>query len=161
MRPGTLFYVDNKVLWAHPFDETTRQLSGNRRRLMGGLPESTAFSVSNTGVLAYWTQPLIQQAAQLQWMDRRGNRLDLVNTPVVYDGFNLSRSGTRLATAQVGSDGSSYGCTISRAAAGSRSRQIQWAQCQSGHPMKSSSCICVQVSCASSTPSEALAKPSD
>ena len=50
--PGYLFYVDNKVLWAHPFDDTTRQLSGNRRRLMGGLPESTAFSVSNTGVLA-------------------------------------------------------------------------------------------------------------
>jgi len=107
--PGYLFYVENMVLWAHPFDETTRHLMGERRRVVGGLPAVGSgvapFSVSHTGVLAYWTQSLSQQAAQLQWMDRKGNRLGLVGSPAVYDGFDLSRNGSKVVSAQVGKDG--------------------------------------------------------
>jgi hypothetical protein len=56
-------------------------------------------------VLAYWTLPLIQQAAQLQWIDRKGNRLGLVGSPVVYDGFDLSRNESKLLSALPGKDG--------------------------------------------------------
>jgi Tol biopolymer transport system component len=96
-----LFYVEDDVLWAHPFDETSHRLIGNRHRVI----YRSSFSVSHTGVLAYWTQPLIQQKAQLQWVDRKGNRLGLVGSPAVYDGFDLSRNGDRLISAQAGKDG--------------------------------------------------------
>ena len=96
--PGTLFYVASMVVWAHSFDEASGQLRGERRRVIGGLPVNgglgvAAFSVSNTGVLAFWPQGLIQQAAQLQWKDRAGNCVGLVGVPTVYDGFSLSRDG--------------------------------------------------------------------
>jgi Tol biopolymer transport system component len=99
--PGYLFYVENMVLWAHPFDESSRRLIGERRRVVAGLATAgktgvTPFSVSRTGVLAHWTQSVIQQAAQLQWMDRKGNRLGLVGSSAVYDGFDLSRNESQL-----------------------------------------------------------------
>jgi len=107
--PGYLFYVEEMVLWVHPFDETTRRLTGERRRVVGGLPGggsgAAPFSVSHTGVLAYWTQSLAQQAAQLQWMDRKGNRLGLVGSPAVFDGFDLSRNGSKVVSAHVIKDG--------------------------------------------------------
>ena len=108
--PGTLFYVEDMVVWAHPFDEASGHLHGNRQRVLGGVPVSggagaAAFSVSHTGVLALWPQALIQQAAQLQWMDRTGRRVGLVGPPTVYDGFNLSRDDARVAWAQVGREG--------------------------------------------------------
>ena len=108
--PGTLFYVEDMVIWAHPFDEASGRLHGERQRVVGGMPASGgsgsfAFSVSHTGVLALWPQALIQQAAQLQWIDRTGRRVGLVGTPTVYDGFNLSRDGARVASAQVGREG--------------------------------------------------------
>jgi Tol biopolymer transport system component len=107
---GHLFYVEKEVLWAQPFDEASRQIVGNRRRVVSGIPVAAAagaapFSVSGTGVLAYWTQSLIQQAAQLQWIDRKGGRLGLVGSPAVYDGFDLSRDQSKLLSAQVGKDG--------------------------------------------------------
>ena len=66
--PGTLFYVEDMVVWAHPFDEASGRLNGNRQRVIGGVPVSggagaAAFSVAHTGVLAPWPQALIQQAA--------------------------------------------------------------------------------------------------
>jgi serine/threonine protein kinase len=107
--PGYLFYVEDMVLWAQPFDESNLRLSGERRRVANGVPlagpGAAPFSVSHSGVLAYWTQSLIQQAAQLQWIDRKGVRLNLVGSPAVYDGFDLSRNGSRLVSAQVGKDG--------------------------------------------------------
>jgi len=108
--PGSLFFVENGVLWVRPFDESSRRLTGERRRVTAGLPNAAGpgvvpFSVSNTGVLAYWTQSLITQAAQLQWIDRKGNRLGLVGAPAVYDGFDISPDGSQLVSAQVGLDG--------------------------------------------------------
>jgi Tol biopolymer transport system component len=107
--PGYLFYVVDAVLWVQPFDETNLRVTGERRRIVSGVPVAgpgaAPFSVSRTGILAYWTQSLIQQAAQLQWMDRKGNPLDLVGSPAVYDGFDLSRNQSKLASAQVGKDG--------------------------------------------------------
>jgi len=108
--PGYLLFVEDMVLWAQPFDESNGRLTGERRRIVGGMPlaggtGASAFSVSRAGTLAYWTQPLIQQAAQLQWIDRKGNRLGLVGSPAVYDGFDISPSGSQLASARVGRNG--------------------------------------------------------
>jgi Tol biopolymer transport system component len=107
---GNLFYVDSGVLWAQPFDEAAARPVGARRRLVNGVPMAgttgaAPFSVSRTGVVAYWTQSLIQQAAQLRWIDRTGARLGLVGSPAVYDGFNLARDESKLVYAQVGLNG--------------------------------------------------------
>jgi serine/threonine protein kinase/Tol biopolymer transport system component len=104
---GHLFYVENNVLWAQSFDKSSRRLVGSRHRVVSGIPAAgpAPFSVSETGVLAYWTLPLIQQAAQLQWIDRKGSRLGRVGSPAVYDGFDLSRNDSRLLSAQAGKDG--------------------------------------------------------
>ena len=109
--PGYLLYAENSVLWAHPFDESSRRLTGQRRRVTAGLPGTggqggaSPFTVSASGVLAYWSQSLIQQATQLQWMDRKGQRIGMLGSPAVYDGFHLSRDQSRLAWAQAGREG--------------------------------------------------------
>jgi serine/threonine protein kinase/Tol biopolymer transport system component len=104
--PGYLLYVENGVLWAHAFDETSYRLIGERRPVVSGLPQNLpSFSASHTGVLAYWTQSPVQQGAQLRWIDRDGTRGDLVGEPAVYDGFDLSRNGSRVVSSQVGKEG--------------------------------------------------------
>ena len=104
--PGYLLYVDNRVLWAHAFDETSHRLLGEPREVVSGLPRNLpSFSASDTGVLEYWTQSLVQQGAQLQWIGRDDTRGDLVGSPAVYDGFDLSVDGSRVVSAQVGKDG--------------------------------------------------------
>jgi len=56
-------------------------------------------------VLVYWTQSLIQNVAQLQWMNRGGDVIGRLGKPAVYDGFDLSPDGSRIAAAQVGRQG--------------------------------------------------------
>ena len=133
--PGYLLYVENSVLWAHPFDESSRRLTGQRRRVTAGLPGAggqgaSPFAVSASGVLAYWSQSLIQQAAQLQWMDRQGQRSGVLGSPAVYDGFHLSRDQSRVAWAQVGRDGIDSGPRIWLVAAAFHCGSIRAARCR-------------------------------
>ena len=102
--PGYLLYVQDGVLWAQPIDDVSLAVDGARRRIARGIPigggGAAPFSVSPAGVLAYWTQSLIQRA-QLQWMERDGTVLTRVGQPAVYDGFDLSPDDTLVAAAQV------------------------------------------------------------
>jgi hypothetical protein len=47
----------------------------------GGGMGASPFTVSASGVLAYWSQSLIQQATQLQWMNRQGQRIGMIGSP--------------------------------------------------------------------------------
>jgi Tol biopolymer transport system component len=105
---GHLFFVDGDDLWAQPLDESTLQVRGSRRRVARGVPTggpgAAPFSVSESGIVVYWTQPLIQPPAQLQWMDRAGNVLKRLGDPAEYDGFDLSPDGRRIAAGLTGTD---------------------------------------------------------
>ena len=105
---GHLFYIDNGVIWAQALDESAGAFVGERRRIAAGVPVAgpgaAPFSVSPSAV-AYWTQSLIQQASELKWFDRAGNSTSTAAPLAVYDGFDLSRDGSRLVSAEVGKDG--------------------------------------------------------
>ena len=105
---GHLFHVEDTVLWGQRFDEAANRLVGERRRLAAGIPLAGAgaapFSISPSAV-AYWTQSLVQPASELKWFDRRGVATTAVGDRAVYDGFDVSRDGSRLVSAEVGTGG--------------------------------------------------------
>lgn len=107
---GHVFYVENGVLWSQRLDEDAGRFLGDRSRAAGGVPVgglgTAPFSVSSS-VIAYWTQSLVQQSSELRWFDREGNAGTVVSARAVYDGFDTSRSGARLATAEVAENGPS------------------------------------------------------
>ena len=59
--PGYVFLVQDATLFARPFDEKRLVFSGEPIRLLDGIPVTppgrAPFSVSPTGLLAYWTYP--------------------------------------------------------------------------------------------------------
>ncbi len=59
--PGYIFFVQDATLFARPFDETRLEFSGEPIRIVDGIPVMgpgrAPFSVSATGVLAYWPYP--------------------------------------------------------------------------------------------------------
>lgn len=80
--PGYLLYVRNGELVAHRFDTTAYQLVGDPSVLGRGLwlaVPSTAVSASDTGVLAFATQPV--PVTQLTWVDRSGRPVATVGEP--------------------------------------------------------------------------------
>ena len=80
--PGYLLYVRNGELVAHRFDTTANQLVGDPSVLGRGLwlaVPSIAVSASDTGVLAFATQPV--PVTQLTWVDRSGRPMGTVGEP--------------------------------------------------------------------------------
>ena len=73
--PGYVFFVQDAVLFARPFDEQRLEFSGEPTRIVEGVPVMgpgrAPFSVSAAGVLAYWPYPVGTPAA-LHWFDRNG-----------------------------------------------------------------------------------------
>ena len=106
---GHVFFIRDDTLYARPFDEHRVAFSGNEVPVVAGIPATTParapFSVSNAGVLAYWTHPL-GTSAMLQWFDRTGHRSTAVDTPRLYRGFDLSADGTRLVFSRIDDSGS-------------------------------------------------------
>jgi hypothetical protein len=96
---GYVFYVNDNVLFARPFDERRLDFSGEPTRVAEGVPVMgpgrARFSVSAAGVLAYWPHPH-GLPARLRWFDRAGHPSSAVDTPALYQGFGLSPNGDRL-----------------------------------------------------------------
>jgi serine/threonine protein kinase/Tol biopolymer transport system component len=92
---GYVFFGQDSSLFARPFDESQLVLTGEPTRIAEGLGFSTgdtssyAFSVSPLHTLVYWGGPW-QQATQLTWFTRAGQRLGTVGEPGEYMGFALS-----------------------------------------------------------------------
>jgi Tol biopolymer transport system component len=102
--PGYLFYVRGQTLTAQPVDRNDFRPSGPAVPIAEGLekigPGSAAFSVSNTGVLAYWsgtgTPP-----SQLTWRARDGAMTSRVGPPGGYLSLSLSPDERRIAVGRV------------------------------------------------------------
>ena len=102
-------------LVAQRFDPDTLALSGaaipvTSETVTGriGYGLSVLFSASDSGALAYQTRAV----QQLVWVDRTGNRRELVGPPEQYDHFRLSP------------DGASVAMSVSRFGAGNSSSEI-------------------------------------
>jgi serine/threonine protein kinase len=99
--PGYLIYVRDNALFAQPFDAKKAALSGeptlvaeNVHHFFG--PGHAAFSVSQTGVIAYQAA---ETPVRLVWLDRRGRELGVMGQPAVVYFVRISPAGDRIAVA--------------------------------------------------------------
>jgi serine/threonine protein kinase/Tol biopolymer transport system component len=97
---GYLFFGREGNLMAQPFDLRQLQLSGEATRVTEGLGmgccelSNAAFSISDTGSIAYWSGAAGQAKTQLTWFDRAGRRSGIIGEPGYYAGFMPSPDGT-------------------------------------------------------------------
>jgi serine/threonine protein kinase/Tol biopolymer transport system component len=99
--PGYLLFVRRGALLAQPFDAQTFRLSGEPVTIaeqvrLNDDSRRAAFSVSDTGVLAYQA-PL---ETQLQWVDRQGRMVSTIGLPGRDTNPALSPDGRRLAVSR-------------------------------------------------------------
>jgi Tol biopolymer transport system component len=97
--PGYLVYVRDSALFAQPFDEGKARLHGEARLIAPNVhyfygPTHAAFSVSQTGMLAYQTAA---QPVEIVWFDRQGKRAGQIGEPVVVKGLRISPDGKKAA----------------------------------------------------------------
>jgi Tol biopolymer transport system component len=94
-----LVFLRDTRLVAQPFDLNRLELTGEPKpiteqvELVG--PSSTAFSVAQSGLLAY--QPASGPGSQLAWFDRTGQRQGTLGEPADYGDVALSPDGRRAA----------------------------------------------------------------
>jgi serine/threonine protein kinase len=97
--PGYLIYVRDNALFAQPFDAKKAVLSGEPTLMAENVhhffgPGHAAFSVSQTGVIAYQAA---ESPVRLVWLDRRGRELGILGQPAVVGFVRISPSGNRIA----------------------------------------------------------------
>ena len=98
---GYLLFGVNGALMAQPFDARKLRLAGAPSRIAEQVlfnPNTwrTAFSASETGILAY-RGGAASTISQLTWFDRTGKPLATIGERGEYDGVNLSPGGTTIA----------------------------------------------------------------
>jgi Tol biopolymer transport system component len=99
---GHLLFVRDGTLLAQAFDSRTLTLSGESFPIAERVESSVfqgvmAFSVSDTGALAYGTGAGAQSALRLTWVDRQGKVIETVGPDANYRGVDLSPDGRRVA----------------------------------------------------------------
>ena len=100
---GHLLFLRNGALLAQPFDVDRLELGGAPVSLVEHVQTagtsasevSGAFTVSETGVLAYQTESLVR--SQLTWFDRKGTQIATLGDPADYVDVALSPDDTRVA----------------------------------------------------------------
>ena len=123
---GHLLFARQSTLLAQPFDERRLTLTGDavpvaEQVSRDGNSATSAFSVSDTGVLAYRTGAPVT-TTQLAWMDRAGKPLGVVGPPGRYRNPALSHDGSRLAVEVVDPAGGSADVWLVELARGVMSR---------------------------------------
>jgi eukaryotic-like serine/threonine-protein kinase len=105
---GHVFYVQDRALFARPFDPNRLAFSGDAVRIQDGVSVvgngRAPYSVSAAGVLAYWPDVIGEQAV-LQWFDRDGRTSTGISTPAPYLGFALSPDGHQLLFSRMDANG--------------------------------------------------------
>ena len=109
-RTGHLLFGRQGILLAQPFDPATRALSQApvpiaERLEMAAVPGIVAFSVSETGLLAYGVGDAAGPPFELAWVGRDGRALGAAGPPGSYRGFDLSPDGTTIAAHRHDGDG--------------------------------------------------------
>ena len=97
-----LLFVRDGTLLAQAFDVKSLTLAGDpfpiaERVEYGVFNGIVAFSVSDTGILAYGTGSGALSGLQLTWIDRTGKLIETVGGRESYRGIDLSRDGKRIA----------------------------------------------------------------
>jgi Tol biopolymer transport system component/tRNA A-37 threonylcarbamoyl transferase component Bud32 len=101
---GHLIFLRGSTLMARPFDANRRELRGEAEPLADQLQttsgsvtgEAGAFTVSETGVLAYQTGSGVVRS-QLVWFDRAGKQIGQLGDQADYSDVELSPDGQRVA----------------------------------------------------------------
>jgi serine/threonine protein kinase len=97
---GYLLFFRGRTLMAQSFDPASLKLSGDAFRVADNIatwgPGSSAFSVSNTGVLAFWNG-IPPQEKQLTWIRRDGVTAATVGPPIPMWGLRLSPDEQKIA----------------------------------------------------------------
>jgi serine/threonine protein kinase/Tol biopolymer transport system component len=125
---GHLFYARAGRLVAQPFDVERLELRGEafpiveevRSTGLGATSAAGAFSVSETGVLAYHLTAAPR--SQLAWFERSGQQTAVLGAPADYGDVMVSPDGTRAAVSVVDSASGSADLWIFDVARGSRER---------------------------------------
>jgi Tol biopolymer transport system component len=103
--PDHLLFIADDALMAVPFDWKSQRTVGDAvpvvPRVAGSSNFYAAFSVSQTGLLAYASSVA---SAELVWHDREGHRIESVGPPAEYVDFRLSPRDDQLAVAEVDTD---------------------------------------------------------
>jgi serine/threonine protein kinase/Tol biopolymer transport system component len=103
---GHLFFGREGNLMAQRFDPDTQQLSGEATRVAQGLGlydselGNTAFSVSNTGTIAWWSGTPYAEV-QPTWVDRSGRTIATLGEAGLYNGVVPSPNGKYVATERI------------------------------------------------------------
>jgi Tol biopolymer transport system component len=100
---GYLVYLEGATLFAQSFDPERLELAGEpvhvvdqvQRAALSGIGLSGAFTISNTGTLAYQASTLLR--SRLAWFDRTGRQIREVGDPDDYEDLALSPDGTHAA----------------------------------------------------------------
>jgi eukaryotic-like serine/threonine-protein kinase len=100
---GHILFVRENNLMAQPFDSKTAQIFGEVFSVAEGIPllfNYRPFSVSENGILVYWTRGTIGAANQIVWYDRNGKVLEPISTPGDVWTPSLSPDGKTVAFAR-------------------------------------------------------------
>ena len=97
--PGRLFFARDGALFAQRFDVEQKRLTGEPVVVASSIdyfygPANAAFSVSQTGVVAFEAAPSV---SRLLWLDRAGKETGQLGQPAVIDGFRISPDGRAVA----------------------------------------------------------------
>jgi Tol biopolymer transport system component len=107
---GHLLFVRQGTLLAQRFDPKTFALTGDpfpiaERIEAAAVPGVIAFSLSETGTLAYGNGEASDVGLVLTWMDRQGKVIGTMGPAAVYRGVSLSPDGLRVAAHRHDGDG--------------------------------------------------------
>ncbi|MBL8220145.1 MAG: serine/threonine-protein kinase, partial [Bryobacterales bacterium] len=93
--PGYLMFQRQRTLMAQPLREKTLENAGELFPVTEGIVlanvDGAIASVSENGVLVYWSISSRLESSQLTWYDRSGKALGSVGSPGALRGFALSR----------------------------------------------------------------------
>ena len=105
---GHLVYARSGSLLAVPFDVKRLEVTGNPRTVLEGVTKNfggfAAFSLSESGTIAYIPGGASGVTGRLVWVDREGREEVMEPEPRHYDGVRLSPDGTRAAMMIQGPD---------------------------------------------------------
>ena len=100
---GRLLVLGARTLFAQAFDAQHLRMLGapvpivDQVQMDANVPGAGAFTVSETGVLAYEAAGT-SSTSRLMWVDRGGKKLGVVGDPLPYLTVNLSPDGSRAAS---------------------------------------------------------------
>jgi Tol biopolymer transport system component len=106
-RDGRLFYVDDGLLMARPFDLASLTFTGDPVALVADVTQSAAalwgaalFSVSDGGTMLFARGvPERRSLTRMQWFDREGHALGVVGEADAHTTVQISHQGTQVIAA--------------------------------------------------------------